>query len=506
MATDSLKSIVPVIKTIGERNVCILSEPKCEMVYASVTLRGGFYTETNPAHLGITHLIEHILFESWKKCHMTLPSKTNIQLKIKTNAKTRKTKIAKTMKAKAVAGPKKSCLHFWNSRPVEYNGRTDSQHVTAYMYGLASESSNIVDYITQMICSCKTHLNLKLLAHIKNTVLNEMTAAQTNSMQKLEYELMSRHITPKLSDASSGALHIGNATLQIENLRKLTPEHIRDYYYRFFIPENAVFLYSGCITEHQVRATIASHLSHSPSPSPSLSLSLSKRRNTRARGVTFEPSRMFTRQFLDPGPGKGTDSESGLTTVTVVKDPSVKNSALFMIIFPMKQVLGDKETIIDMARTSQIMTSVVTRELMELLRMEHNLVYGVNAGCATSTGINMFRIFGSCLHSNVELVIELCISYVRERQRKRVTESILEAEKGKFKMVTHVSSYSLVSISNFFEKMITLSIISRHPTSTLRLGSYDASVKLVDRITASDIRDYFKRIRVSKAVTGFSVA
>ena len=500
MATDSLKSIVPVIKTIDERNVCILSEPKCEMVYASVTLRGGYYTETNPAHLGITHLIEHILFESWKKCYMTSQSKTNINIKIKTNAKTRKT--AKTMKAKAVAGPKKSCLHFWNNRPVEYNGRTDSQHVTAYMYGLASESKNIADYITQMICSCKTHLNLKLLAHIKNTVLNEMTAAQTNSMQKLEYELMSRHITPKLSDASSGALHIGNATLQIENLRKLTPEHIRDYYYRFFIPENAVFFYSGCITEHQVRATIASHLSHSPSTSRSLF----KSRNAHARGVTFEPSRMFTRQFLDPGPGKGTDSESGLTTVTVVKDPSVKNSALFMIIFPMKQVLGDKETIIDMARISQIMTSVVTRELMELLRMEHNLVYGVNAGCATSTGINMFRIFGSCLHSNVELVIELCISYVRERQRKRVPESILEAEKGKFKMMTHNSSYSLVSISNFFEKMITLSMISRHPNSTLRLESYDASVKLVDRITASDIRDYFKRIRVSKAVTGYSVA
>ena len=503
MATDSLKSIVPVIKTIDERNVCILSEPKCEMVYASVTLRGGYYTETNPAHLGITHLIEHILFESWKKCYMTSQSKTNINIKIKTNAKTRKT--AKTIKAKAVAGPKKSCLHFWNNRPVEYNGRTDSQHVTAYMYGLASESKNIADYITQMICSCKTHLNLKLLAHIKNTVLNEMTAAQTNSMQKLEYELMSRHITPKLSDASSGALHIGNATLQIENLRKLTPEHIRDYYYRFFIPENAVFLYSGCITEHQVRATIASHLSHShshspsPSPSPSLSLSLSKRRNIRARGVTFEPSRMFTRQFLDPGPGKG-------VIKTVVKDPSVKNSALFMIIFPMKQVLGDKESIVDMARTSQILTSVVSRELMELLRMEHNLVYGVNAGCATSTGINMFRIFGSCLHSNVELVIELCISYVRERQQKRVPESILEAEKGKFKMVTHVSSYSLVSISNFFERMIALSMISRHPTSTLHLGSYDASVKQVDRITASDIRDYFKRIRVSKAVTGFSVA
>ena len=102
MATDSLKSIVPVIKTIGERNVCILSEPKCEMVYASVTLRGGFYTETNPAHLGITHLIEHILFESWKKCYMTPVKNKHTQLKIKTNVKTRKTK-----KAKAVAGPKK---------------------------------------------------------------------------------------------------------------------------------------------------------------------------------------------------------------------------------------------------------------------------------------------------------------------------------------------------------------------------------------------------------------
>jgi len=494
MTTDSLKSIVPVIKTIDERNVCILSEPKCEMVYASVTLRGGYYTETNPAHLGITHLIEHILFESWKKCYMTLPSKTNIKIKTKTNAKTRK-----TMKAKAIAGPKKSCLHFWNNRPVSYNGFTDNQHVTAYIYGLASESSNIVDYITQMICSCKTHLNMKLLAHIKNTVLNELTAGETNSMRKLEYALISRHIAPKISESSSGALHIGNATLQIENLRKLTPEHIKDYYYRFFIPQNAFFFYSGCVTEHQIRASISAHLLHSQSQS---NISINKSLNSNRTNVAFEPSRIFTRQFFETN--KGTNKGLPIP-ITIVKDPSVKNNALFMIIFPMKQLF---DSIVETARTTQVLTTLVKRELMELLRMEHNLVYGVDAACSTLTGINTFRIFGSCLYSNVELVIELCISYIRERQRKRVPESKLDAAKGNIKMATHVSSHSLVSISNFFERLITLSMIHGSETinpSDMKLGSYDASVKQIDRITASEIREYFKCIRASKAVSGYSI-
>ena len=113
-----------------------------------------------------------------------------------------------------------------------------------------------------MICTCPDHLNLKMLDHVKKTVLNELTALQTNVTTKLEMGLISKYIEPK-TNLQSGALRIGDESIQIENLKKITPEHIRDYYYQFFIPENAVFLYAGHVTESQVRKIIGRHLSYS---------------------------------------------------------------------------------------------------------------------------------------------------------------------------------------------------------------------------------------------------
>lgn len=524
--TLPLSQVVPVLKTIQGRNVCILSDPKCEMVYASVTLRGGYYTESNPAHLGVTHIIEHIIFESWKKCYavnVRRPHKNGRGKTVTATKMVHKKQQQQHKTTRSVPGPKKSCLHFWNNRAVVYNGFTDNQVVSAYMYGMASESANIVDYITQMICSCTAHLNMKLLTHVKNTVLNELTAAQTNSMDKLEYELVSRHIAPSIPGAS-GALQVKNDAAQIENLRRLTPEHIKDYYYRFFIPENAFFFYGGRITEHQIHASIASHLAHQRQGYPTKSLKVN---------LTFEPNHIFKQTFMSLSGDKkytvgrrarGVRARGHMSSipvpVTVVKDPSVKNNANFMIIFPVKQAKqvydSSASKPIDLSARAiqmQIHNSLVSLELMELLRMENNLVYGVSAQWSTFTGINLFRIFGSCLHSNVEIVIELCLNYVQERQRKKVSESNLDAAKGKFKMETQLNSHSLVSVSRFFEGLIFSAVVTQSQNTAslsdilkgVSLGSYDASVKKVDEVTASDIQTHFKNIGVSNAVKGYSV-
>ena len=527
-----LNNIVPIGKEIHGRNVCIISDPKSNMIYASVTLRGGFYTEQRRSDLGITHLIEHILFESWKKCYdkdakPKLKSKSKLKSKrvrsrsrsltTHLNIKTLDEISMKKTKAKRTTSQKKSCLRFWNNRPVKYNGSTSYQNVTAYIYGLASESDDLVDYITQMICTCPDHLNLKMLDHVKKTVLNEMTAIQTKVMNKLEMGLISKYIEPK-TNLQSGALRIGDESIQIENLKKITPEHIRDYYYQFFIPENAVFLYAGHVTESQVRKIIGRHLSYS---------SNAKSYTVPHTGLTFDPRKIFSNEFtstqncLKPS-GSSTKNKNNIDmnkNYKVFKNPAVKDNAFFMIILPdfnfdfgSDDLHSIQKSAFSSCRKTQLFYSIISAELYELLRMNHNLVYGVSATYTNFTGLKMVQISGTCHPADVKTVIGMCLAYIRQRQNSIVPESTISSVKNRIKMDTYTTSFSLVDVARFFENVIQTVMIENGSSSindivvkNSKFITYNESVKQLDEISATDILNRFKSICLSNAVSGYSV-
>ena len=524
-----LNNIVPVGKEIHGRNVCIISDPKSDMIYASVTLRGGFYTEQRRSDLGITHLIEHILFESWKKCYdkdAKPKSKSKSKLKSKRfrprsrslNHLNIKTLDEISMKkTKRTKSQKKSCLRFWNNRPVKYNGSTNYQNVTAYIYGLASESDDLVDYITQMICTCPDHLNLKMLDHVKKTVLNEMTELQTKVMNKLEMGLISKYIEPK-TNLQSGALRIGDESIQIENLKKITPEHIRDYYYRFFIPENAVFLYAGRVTETQVRKIIGRHLSYS-----------SKSYTVPHTGLTFDPRKIFSNEFTNTQnclkPSGSSNKHKNKNNINmnknykVFKNPAVKDNAFFMIILPdfnfdfgSDDLHSIQKSAFSSCRKTQLFYSVISAELFELLRMNHNLVYGVSATYTNFTGLKMVQISGTCHPADVKTVIGMCLAYIRQRQNSIVPESTISSVKNRIKMNTYTTSFSLVDIAGFFENVIQTVMIENGSSSVSdivvrnsKFISYNESVNQLDQISATDILNRFKSICLSNAVSGYSI-
>ncbi len=511
-----LNNIVPVGKEIHGRNVCIISDPKSNMIYASVTLRGGFYTEQRRSDLGITHLIEHILFESWKKCY-DKDAKPKLKSKSKSKSKSKRTTHLniKTLdeismkKTKRTTSQKKSCLQFWNNRPVKYNGSTSYQNVTAYIYGLASESDDLVDYITQMICTCPDHLNLKMLDHVKKTVLNELTAIQTKVMNKLEMGLISNYIEPK-TNLQSGALRIGDEFIQIENLKKITPEHIRDYYYQFFIPENAVFLYAGHVTESQVRKIIGRHLSYS-----------SKSYTVPHTGLTFDPRKIFSNEFTNTQnclKNKNKNNINMNKNYKVFKNPAVKDNALFMIILPdfnfdfgSDDLHSIQKSAFSSCRKTQLFYSVISAELYELLRMNHNLVYGVSATYTNFTGLKMVQISGTCHPADVKTVIGMCLAYIRQRQNSIVPESTILSVKNRIKMNTYTTSFSLVDVAGFFENVIQTVMIENGSSSISdivvksKFISYNESVKQLDEISATDILNRFKSICLSNAVSGYSV-
>lgn len=527
-----LNNIVPVGKEIYGRNVCIISDPKSDMIYASVTLRGGYYTEQRRSDLGITHLIEHILIESWKKCY-DKDAKPKSKSKSKSNrfrSRNRNRSLTthpniKTLdeiamkKTKRTTSQKNSCLRFWNTRPVKYNGSTSYQKVNAYIYGLASESDDLVDYITQMICTCPDHLNLKMLDHVKKTVLNELTAIQTKVMNKLEMGLISKYIEPK-TNLQSGALRIGDDSIQIENLKKITPEHIRDYYYQFFIPENAVFLYAGHVTESQVRKIIGRHLSYS---------SKAKLDPGPRTVITFDPRKIFSNEFtstqncLKPSVSSNKHKNKNNINMSknykVFKNPAVKDNAFFMIILPdfnfdfgSDDLHSIQKSAFSSCRKTQLFYSVISAELHELLRMNHNLVYGVSATYTNFTGLKMVQISGTCHPADVKTVIGMCLAYIRQRQNSMVPESTISSVKNRIKMDTYTTSFSLVDVARFFENVIQTVMIENGSSSindivvkNSKFISYNESVKQLDQISATDILNRFKSICLSNAVSGYSI-
>jgi predicted Zn-dependent peptidase len=351
-----------------------------------------------------------------------------------------------------------------------------------------------------------------MLDHVKNTVLNELTALQTNVMSKLELGLISKYIEPK-TNLQSGALRMGDESIQIENLKKITPEHIRDYYYQFFIPENAVFLYAGHVTESQVRKIIGRHLSYS---------SKAKAYTVPHTGLTFDPRKIFSNEFTSTQnclKNKNKNVINMNKNYKVFKNPAVKDNALFMIILPdfnfdfgSDDLYSIQKSAFSSCRKTQLFYSVISAELYELLRMNHNLVYGVSATYTNFTGLKMVQISGTCRPADVKTVIGMCLAYIRQRQNSIVPESTISSVKNRIKMDTFTTSFSLIDVAGFFESVIQTVMIENGSSSisdivvkNSKFVSYNESVNQLDQVSATDILNRFKSICLSNAVSGYSI-
>jgi predicted Zn-dependent peptidase len=183
-----MKHLLPKKLTVAGFNAYAISDPSSKLIYACAVIRGGFYSEFSDNESGINHLFEHILTEAWKRC---APSRTR-----KTN-----------------------CQQYWSERPVHYNARTTPHTVAYYITGLDTERDEILNYISQIISD--PQFDLKIIENEKKAVLNELTIMQNNPSHALSHAVFS-HVVSK----ESGLRNKTNIQLQIDNLRRITPEQI----------------------------------------------------------------------------------------------------------------------------------------------------------------------------------------------------------------------------------------------------------------------------------------
>ena len=100
---------------INDFQIVLNKNKKSKTTMVEAYISNGFIHE-NKENAGITHLLEHIITESWKKCGS------------------------------------KGCTNYWKKKGVLTNASTGQTNTQYYMHGLSEYTDEMVDYITS-ICT-----------------------------------------------------------------------------------------------------------------------------------------------------------------------------------------------------------------------------------------------------------------------------------------------------------------------------------------------------------------
>tara|TARA_B100000674_G_C37967186_1_gene975197 strand:- start:455 stop:1738 length:1284 start_codon:yes stop_codon:yes gene_type:complete len=167
---------------------------------------GAIYENKN--NVGISHLLEHIVCEGWKKCD----------------------------------GP---CSIYWSKRGVQTNASTGQTYVNYYMHGLNKYSSEMMDYIAGI--AMKPIITKKRLQKEKAAVRNELAMHKTHPELELYCELN------KILFNIPGLQFQDDLDLQLEILKKFTLKDVEDWLNKFHLPGNIVFVVSGNVSKDLVK-------------------------------------------------------------------------------------------------------------------------------------------------------------------------------------------------------------------------------------------------------------
>ena len=177
----------------------ILMPTKGGMTQVQAYIYTGYMHETK-ANLGISHLVEHIMADSWKKCK----------------------------------GP---CPQFWNRKGTISNAYTSNSFVGYWIMGLKEWTSEMIEYVIAST-SCdfikKTILKDEKIA-VKEELLKELNKPTWKLSNRLFQEMFEH----------PGIKHCGNILLQLKNLKKFTNKDIVNICKKLYVPSNIIYMVTG---------------------------------------------------------------------------------------------------------------------------------------------------------------------------------------------------------------------------------------------------------------------
>jgi len=166
----------------------------------------GFMNETK-ATSGLSHLVEHILTEAWKKCY------------------------------------KKGCSLFWKDYGVMTSAETTDNSVRYYIEGLAEYTPKLIDYITSI--TTDPHITSKRIKKEKQAVINELLAHSEELTRLLD-------CLNKMLYTNEGLRLCEDRALQIKNLKLFDLKAVKEWVQMNYCKNNTIFIISGDFNKRKV--------------------------------------------------------------------------------------------------------------------------------------------------------------------------------------------------------------------------------------------------------------
>ena len=201
---------------INDFQIVLNRNPQSKTTMVEAYISNGFIHETKE-NAGITHLLEHIITESWKKCGT------------------------------------KGCTNYWKKKGVLTNASTGQTNTQYYMHGLAEYTNEMVDYITS-ICTFPIITSARTKKE-KKAVHNELLMHQTYPANPL-YNLMN-----SILFRPEGLVVQDDTKLQIKNLDNITVPHLKKWFHKFYGAGNIIFVISGNFSKKKILNIIKNKLS-----------------------------------------------------------------------------------------------------------------------------------------------------------------------------------------------------------------------------------------------------
>ena len=195
---------------IKNYNLLTIPIDDTEIIYVQSYIMSGRMNE-DQSNSGISHLLEHVLTESWKKC-------------------------------------KDDCAKYWGKKGIITNASTGDSTINYYVEGLGKNYKEIIEYIVKITTDPyfkKTRIDVEKKA-VKEELSRELNDPGWRIADKIS----------KIYFSHPGLANGNNVPLQIKNLDKLNYDNLKDYCQRIYTAKNILFVIAGNFEKNKIKKNL----------------------------------------------------------------------------------------------------------------------------------------------------------------------------------------------------------------------------------------------------------
>ena len=190
----------------NQYKILIVPIEETNIIYVQSFILSGRMNEDKKTS-GISHLLEHILTESWKKC-------------------------------------KDDCAKYWGNKGIITNASTGDTTINYYVEGLEKNYKELIEYIVKITTT--PQFKESRIEVEKKAVREELNRELTDEGWKIADKVS------KLLYNHEGLQSSNDLPLQIKNLKHLDKETLIRYCEKIYTPKNILFIVSGDVNKNKI--------------------------------------------------------------------------------------------------------------------------------------------------------------------------------------------------------------------------------------------------------------